>query len=109
VSVALGEIVSSTMVGLGKLADAQGRVVADADIRGGIATLRGTRIGVYELVEALMADGIEAVLEDYPALTRKDVEAAEIYSRAHPRMGRPRKDRVGRLAAGHHVDLNAAN
>lgn len=109
VSVALGEIVSITMVGLGKLAEAQRRVVADPDVRGGIPTLRGTRIGVYELAATLVADGIDAVLEDYPALTRKDVEAAEIYVQAHPRIGRPRTDRAGHLTAEHTVDLDGAN
>lgn len=106
VSVALGEIVSSTMVGLGKLAEAQRRVVLDPDVRGGMPTLRGTRIGAFELAAALAADGIDTVLEDYPALTRKDVEAAEIYVQAHPRMGRPRTDRIGHLTAEYKVDLN---
>jgi uncharacterized protein (DUF433 family) len=106
VSVALGEIVSSTMVGLGKLAEAQRRVVDDPDVRGGIPTLRGTRIGVYEIAATLAVDGIDAVLEDYPALTREDVEAASIYAQAHPRMGRPRTDRVGHLTAEYTVDLN---
>ena len=109
VSVALGEIVTSTMVSLGKLAEAQRRVVVDADVRGGIPTLRGTRIGVYELTSTLATDGIDAVLEDYPVLTREDVEAAEIYAQAHPRMGRPRTDRAGLLTAEHPVDLKVSN
>lgn len=105
VTVALGETVSSAMTGLGKLAAAHRRIAVDPDIRGGMPVVRGTRIGVYEVAAARVADGIEAVLEDFPALTREDVEAAEIYAQAHPRMGRPRTARVGRLAAETRVDL----
>lgn len=105
VTVALGENVSSAMTGLGKLAAAHRRIVVDPNIRGGMPVVRGTRIGIYEVAAARGADGIEAVLEDFPALTQEDVEAAEIYARAHPRMGRPRRARAGRLAAEAQVDL----
>lgn len=105
VSVALGEIVSSSMKDLGKLARANARIAINTEIRGGVPVISGTRIGVYEVATALAADGIEAVLEDYPALTREDVEAAEIYSEAHPRMGRPRTARAGRLVAHTRIGL----
>lgn len=61
--------------------------------------VRGTRIGVYEIAAARAADGLEA------ALTREDVEAADIYAQAHPRMGQPRNARAGQLVTELQVDL----
>lgn len=108
VTVALGEILSSAMTGLGKLAEANRRITVDPEIRGGVPVVRGTRIGAYEIAAAISVDGSEAVLEDFPALTREDVEAAKIYVEAHPRMGRPRTARAGRLVAESRVDLVGA-
>ena len=61
-----------------------------------------------EVAAALAADGIEAILEDFPALTREDVEAAEIYAEAHPRIGRPRAARAGRLVTETRADMAGA-
>lgn len=108
VTVALGEIVSSAMKGLSKLAEANERITIDLEVRGGVPVVRGTRIGVYEVAAALAADGIEVVMEDFPALTREDIEAAQIYAEAHPRMGRPRTARAGRLVAETRVDVVGA-
>lgn len=108
VTVALGETVASAMTGLCKLAGANRRIAIDPEVRGGMPVVRGTRVGVYEVAAALEADGMEAVLEDFPTLTREDVEAAKIYARAHPRMGRPRTARVGRLVAETRIDLTSA-
>ena len=91
VAVALGEPVSEAMAGLNKWLAAQRRVVRDPDIRGGIRTIRGTRIGVYEAAGALAADGMDAVLECFPTLGREDLEAAALYAKVYPMMGRPRK------------------
>ena len=86
----LGEPVSGAMAGLNKWEDALRRVVRDPEIRGGLLVLRGTRIGVHEIADALHADGMEMVLEDFPSLCRRDVEAAALYAKAHPKTGRPR-------------------
>ena len=52
--------------------------------------LEGTTIEVHR-VAALVAGGmsIEAILEDFPSLSRSAIETAEAYARAHPRTGRP--------------------
>ena len=86
----LGEPVGAAMAGLNKWGDACRRIVSDPEIRGGLPVLRGTRIGVHEIAYALRADGIEMVLEDFPSLCRRDVEAAALYAEAHPKTGRPR-------------------
>ena len=90
VMISLGETVSAAMVGLNKLADASRRIIEDPGIRGGMPIVRGTRIGVYEIADALAADGMEMTLEDFPALSREDVNAAALYAKAHPKTGRPR-------------------
>jgi uncharacterized protein (DUF433 family) len=90
VSIALGEPVSMAMAGLNRLGAALRRIVEDPEVRGGLPVVRGTRISVYDIADALSADGIETTLEDFPNLGREDVEAAELYAKAHPRTGRPR-------------------
>lgn len=90
VMLSLGEPVSRAMAGLNKLSDALTRIVEDPEIRGGIPVVHGTRISVYEVADALATDGTESTLEDFPALSREDVEAAALYAKAHPRIGRPR-------------------
>lgn len=90
VMISLGEPVSTAMAGLNKLSDALRRIVEDPEVRGGIPVMHGTRISVYEIADALSSDGMEITLEDFPALSREDVEAAALYARAHPRTGRPR-------------------
>ena len=54
-------------------------IIEDPRIRNGIPVIRGTRISVYEIVDSLLSDGLEAVLEDYPSLTKGDVDAAKLY------------------------------
>jgi uncharacterized protein (DUF433 family) len=96
VAIALGEPVSAAMAGLNKLGNALRRIVEDPEVRGGLPVVRGTRISVYEIADSLSADGLEATLEDFPNLRREDVEAAELYAKAHPRTGRPRADSSSR-------------
>lgn len=52
--------------------------------------LKGTEIEVYRI--AALLDGgaaIEQVLEDYPSLSRKEIETAQAYAYAYPKAGRP--------------------
>jgi uncharacterized protein (DUF433 family) len=52
--------------------------------------LKGTSIEVYRI--AALLDGgaaIEEVLEDYPSLSRKQVETTQAYAEAYPKAGRP--------------------
>jgi len=55
----------------------------------GEAVIRGTTIAAY-LIAALARDqGVDAVLTDFPSLTRDQVEAAVGYAKAYPKRGRP--------------------
>ena len=109
IMISLGEPVSAAMAGLNKLSDALHRIVEDPKVRGGLPVVRGTRISIYEIADALSADGLEITLEDFPALSREDVEAAALYARAHPRTGRPLTGSGSRqLASEETVDLTGA-
>ncbi|MGH8673352.1 MAG: DUF433 domain-containing protein [Burkholderiales bacterium] len=59
------------------------RITADPKIFGGKPIVRGMRISV-ETVVSLLAQGesVEAILEDYPDLTREDVRACLAYAHA---------------------------
>lgn len=59
------------------------RITADPRIFGGKPIVRGMRISV-ELIVSLLAQGEtpEAILEDYPGLTRDDIQACLAYAHA---------------------------
>ena len=98
------------MAGLNKLNDAFRRIVTASEVRGGIPVVRGTRISVYEVVDALAADGPETILVDFPALSREDIEASALYAKAHPRTGRPRAgSKFRRLVSEKTVHLTDAH
>lgn len=65
-------------------------VVSDPATRGGEPVVRGTRVPVYRLAE-LHAQGVptELLLEEHPSLTPESLEAALLYTKLHPRAGRP--------------------
>lgn len=60
-------------------------------VMGGEPVFKGTRIPV-RLIAQMLDDGTEAseILEGYPALDRRKIELARIWSAAHPRRGRPK-------------------
>ena len=87
-----GKQIFEAMTGLNKLIDARSRVVEDPDMRGGIPTIRGTRVCVYEAAGSLAGDGIDIALEDYPTLRREDLEAAAVYAKAYPISARMRRE-----------------
>lgn len=65
-------------------------IVADDDVMGGTPVIRGTRISVYAMLGRIRdGDTIDEILSDYPDLTVEAVEAAVIYARTHPLVGRP--------------------
>ncbi|MBI5397344.1 MAG: DUF433 domain-containing protein [Verrucomicrobia bacterium] len=71
------------------------RITVDADVCSGKPVLRGTRITVQTVLEFLAAgDSVEDVLEEYPALSRADVQACLEYA--------------SRLMANHYTVLSAA-
>lgn len=57
------------------------RIVFHPDICNGRPVVRGTRIAVQTILEFLGAgDSVEDVLEEYPSLTREDVQACLSYA-----------------------------
>lgn len=57
------------------------RIVIAPDICNGRPVVRGTRIAVQTVLEFLAAgDSIEDVLQEYPDLTREDVQACLDYA-----------------------------
>ena len=61
-------------------ADWRTRIVCDPRIHHGEPVVRGTRIAVSVLVGSLTDLSVEQLLEQYPQLTRADVEAAIRYA-----------------------------
>ena len=60
-------------------------VVRDPEILSGTPVIRGTRVPVYD-VAASVEKGfpIEEILDDYPSLTREQVELAAHYAKLVP-------------------------
>ena len=52
------------------------RIVCDAQIHHGEPCIRGTRIAVSVIVASLADLSIDELLQQYPQLTREDVQAA---------------------------------
>jgi uncharacterized protein (DUF433 family) len=73
-------------------------IASDPAIKGGVPTIRGTRIDVYSVAQRLDAgEAIEHLVEDYPEVPAQAFEAAALFARTHPRRGRP--PRIARSAA----------
>lgn len=49
-----------------------------------VPVLAGTHIPVYEIAALLQGQTVAEILEDYPELTREQVESAAAYAAAHP-------------------------
>lgn len=72
---------------VGRLEKLQDRVEFRDD---GEPLIKGTSIEVHRIAALLAGDlTVEDILEDYPSLTRAQVEAAAAYAKAHPKPGRP--------------------
>jgi uncharacterized protein (DUF433 family) len=57
------------------------RIVVDPEICNGRPVVRGTRITAQTVLEFLAAgDSVEDVIEEYPTLTRADVQACMNYA-----------------------------
>lgn len=55
----------------------------------GEPVIRDVGVPVYALAALVEGESVEEVLEDYPRLTREQVEAAAEYTIAYPKRGRP--------------------
>jgi uncharacterized protein (DUF433 family) len=68
------------------------RIVSDPEIMAGEPVFAGTRIPLAH-ISGLFAKGVrrEEIVEDYPALSRADLDFAAIHSKMKRNPGRPRK------------------
>ena|ERR1700733_5985402 len=68
------------------------RLVIDPDVLGGEPTFAKSRLAVRHVGGMLLRGASpEEVCDDYPYLKADDIEFAPVYTRAYPRMGRPRE------------------
>jgi uncharacterized protein (DUF433 family) len=68
------------------------KLVTDETILGGEPVFPKSRLAVRHVGAMLLrADAAAEVREDYPYLKDEDIEFAPVYTRAYPRMGRPRE------------------
>lgn len=66
------------------LPDGDGRIVTARGVCGGRPRIRGTRVTVADLLNALAAgDTIEGLVQDLPYISREDVLAALKYAAAN--------------------------
>ena len=59
-----------------KKQDCQQRIVCDPQLHHGEPCIRGTRIAVAVIVASLADLSVDELLQQYPQLTREDVQAA---------------------------------
>ena len=63
------------------MSDWRNRIAVDPEVMLGKPVIAGTRIPVEQVLRKLAAGmSVEAVLRDYPRLTREDVQAALAYA-----------------------------
>lgn len=91
VSVDVRPIRDEVREGLFRLARAREAITVDDAVLSGTPCVEGTRIPAHDIAEMLTnGDGIAAIRDAWPVLTKEQIEAAALYARAYPRRGRPR-------------------
>lgn len=82
------------------------QVVTDPMVMGGWPTVRGTRMTV-ETIVASLAEGTSRsqLLDAYPDLTARAIDAACAYARRHP-LGHRRRRRIGDVLVGRNRRTN---
>jgi uncharacterized protein (DUF433 family) len=91
VVVKLDDAVHDVEVRLGDFDKWKKKLVERADILGGEPVFPKSRLAVRQIGEmARRGAPVEEIVEDYPSLSKQDVEFAKRYVAAYPRVGRPR-------------------
>jgi len=86
----VGEARKQVDQGVRDLEAAESMVHKDKSIMGGEPVFKGTRVPVYSVAAMLDSGaGREDLLQGYPSLDAKMLDAALIWTAAHPRRGRP--------------------
>lgn len=67
-------------------------IVSDPEILGGTPVIANTRITVYSVLARLQdGESLDEIAGDYPVVPREAFEAAAIYAKSNPLMGRPKR------------------
>jgi uncharacterized protein (DUF433 family) len=75
-----------------RVSEAASHITEDPEILGGTPCFAGTRVPVANIVAAAEQGAALAELQSaYPFLTEQLLEDAQVYVKAHPRPGRPRR------------------
>lgn len=109
--VALGELV----LDLGKVdADLDERLRRLEEVRRWVETddeveplIKGTKIPVHMVAALSRGQSVAEIVEDFPSLTRAQIEAAIDYAKAYPKRGRPYPSRSLKRALAALADLGA--
>jgi uncharacterized protein (DUF433 family) len=73
-------------------AEGLSRIEEREGILGGEPVFRNTRLSVNHIGKMRdKGEPIEEIIKDYPYLRRDDIDFAQLYSKAHPMVGRPRR------------------
>jgi len=77
---------------LKELVKSQEMVVEDPEILSGTPVIRGTRIPVYDVASLVAANTpTEELKELYPRLSEEQLRLAQVYAKARPLRGRPKR------------------
>jgi uncharacterized protein (DUF433 family) len=78
--------------GLKALHEAETAVESRAAVMQGEPCIKGTRVPAYVVgAIATTARGVDEALATYPFLQKRQVELAQLFAKAHPRKGRPKR------------------
>lgn len=75
-----------------RLAIARKLVSCDEAVLSGTPCIAGTRIPAHDIADMLAnGDSVEAIVKTFPQLDSDRVDLVDLYARAYPRRGRPRR------------------
>jgi uncharacterized protein (DUF433 family) len=90
-TVDIGRLVGDRMSRASRYCSARDRyITVDEDIKGGTPVIRGTRMTVYSVLGRIeRGDTVDDLAAENPDIPREAFEAAVLYARANPLVGRP--------------------
>jgi len=77
--------------GLRNLYEAKNGVSTNPEVMQGEPCIKGTRIPVYTIAKIASVQGVEKAQATYSTLSKRQVELAQLYAKARPRRGRPKR------------------
>lgn len=87
----VGPVARHVTARVGAFERRRAKLVASPDILGGEPVFPSSRLAVrYVGALAESGESVESIREDYPYLSAEDIHHAHVYTRAYPKIGRPR-------------------